>query len=146
MFICCRNLKEITVDVNNTTYHSNGNCLIETASKTLIAGCYTSIIPNDGSVTNINSRVFYECTNLRNITIPEGVTNIDEYTFYKCYGLRNITIPKSVTSIGNNAINYCSNLETAYYTGTEEEWNKITIHSSNYDLNDANIVYNYIPQ
>ena len=63
-FSGCRSLASITVDLNNSVYHSSGNCLIETDSKTLIAGCNTSVIPVDGSVTSIGGWAFDGCTSL----------------------------------------------------------------------------------
>ena len=47
-FASCDSLTSITVDPDNSVYHSSGNCLIETNSKTLVAGCSTSVIPADG--------------------------------------------------------------------------------------------------
>lgn len=35
----------------------------------------------------------------------DGITKIEDYTFYQCSNLRAITIPESVTSIGDNAFN-----------------------------------------
>ena len=57
-FFGCTGLTSIVVEDGNPVYHSAGNCLIETATKTLIAGCKTSIIPDDGSVTSIGKEVF----------------------------------------------------------------------------------------
>lgn len=64
-----KNLTSITVDEANTTFHSNGNCLIETATKTLIIGCATSVIPDDGSVTKIGLLAFANNTHLKEIII-----------------------------------------------------------------------------
>ena len=61
-FCYCTSLKSITVAEGNTVYHSTGNCLIKTTSKTLIAGCKTSVIPADGSVTSIGDWAFDNCT------------------------------------------------------------------------------------
>ena len=72
----CNSLTSITIDRANTKYHSAGNCIIETESKTLISGCANSIIPNDGSVTNIATYAFRDCTGLTSITIPDNVTSI----------------------------------------------------------------------
>lgn len=72
----CNSLTSITIDRANTKYHSAGNCIIETESKTLISGCANSVIPNDGSVTNIASYAFRNCTGLTSITIPDNVTSI----------------------------------------------------------------------
>ena len=37
----------------------------------------------------------------------DGITKIEDYTFYQCSNLRAITIPESVTIIGDNAFNEC---------------------------------------
>lgn len=87
----CTSLTSITVAKGNTKYHSDGNCLIETESKTLIVGCKTSVIPTDGSVTIIGYFAFYGCRNLTNITIPDSVTSIGWHAFYDCSGLTSIT-------------------------------------------------------
>ena len=109
-FIGCMGLTSMTVDENNPAYHSNGNCIIYTSSKRLIAGCKTSVIPDDGSVTSIGDYAFSDCTGLTSITIPEGVTSIGCYAFFGCEGLKSITIPSKVTSIGDYAFSGCSGL------------------------------------
>ena len=102
-FSGCSSLQEIVVAEGNPVYHSAGNCIIETESKTLIAGCKSSVIPDDGSVTSIGDYAFNGCSGLTSITIPGSVTSIGEYAFSGCSGLTSITIPGSVTSIGNDA-------------------------------------------
>ncbi len=92
-FIGCSGLTSITVADGNTIYHSKDNCLIETASKILILGCKTSVIPSDGSVTSIDSSAFKKCTGLTSITIPNGVTSIGKGAFNGCSSLESITIP-----------------------------------------------------
>ena len=92
-FAGCSGLTSITVAKGNTKYHSAGNCLIETESKTLIAGCKNSIIPTDGSVTSIGKDAFYGCTGLTSITIPDSVTSIGYEAFSGCSSLESITIP-----------------------------------------------------
>ena len=117
-FSWCSGLTSIVVDEGNGKYHSAGNCLIETASKTLIAGCKNSVIPTDGSVTSI-----------------------DSYAFYGCSGLTSIVIPDSVTSIGESAFYNCSSLTIVYYGGTAEDWAGINIGSYNYNLTGATRYY-----
>ena len=106
----CTGLTKITVSSGNTVYHSTGNCLIKTETKTLILGCASSTIPTDGSVTSIGFEAFYSHSNLTSITIPNSVTSIGESAFSYCTGLTSITIPDSVTSIGGSAFKNCSGL------------------------------------
>ena len=109
-FSGCSGLTSITVAAGNTKYHSAGNCLIETASKTLILGCKNSVIPTDGSVTSIGSCAFHNCSGLTSVTIGNSVTSIGSCAFYNCSGLTSVTIGNSVTSIGDFAFSCCTEL------------------------------------
>ena len=109
-FRSCTGLMSITVAEGNTKYHNAGNCIIETASKTLILGCKNSVIPTDGSVTSIGDSAFGGCDRLTSIDIPDSVTSIGDEVFYGCTGLTSIDIPDSVTSIGAYAFYNCTGL------------------------------------
>jgi hypothetical protein len=137
----CSSLKSITVETGNTIYHSQGNCLIETASKTLILGCKNSIIPPDGSVTSIEDQAFYDCSNLTSIIIPSGVTEIGYEAFYGCSSLTSIIIPSGVMGIGGEAFYGCSSLRSVYYAGTSTEWKNISIGYDNSSLTSATVYY-----
>ncbi|MBQ8174045.1 MAG: leucine-rich repeat domain-containing protein [Clostridia bacterium] len=155
-FSCCENITSMTVAEGNSIYHSNGNCIIETAKKTLIAGCRNSVIPSDGSVTEIGINAFvccYSlesiiipdsittigggafgcCLSLTNITIPNGVKTIWDFTFLGCDNLTSVTIPNSVTEIKLGAFAFCPSLESIVFGGTKVQWNAITF---GYDWND----------
>ncbi len=95
------------------------------------------------SVTSIGSLAFYNCTSLKSITIPDSVTSIGDYAFSGCTSLKSITIPESVTSIGDYAFVYCTSLKTVYYTGTQKEWDKISIGRANDYLTRATLICNY---
>ena len=86
-FYSCTGLTSIIVGSSNRYYNDgNGsNCIIETSTNTLVAGC-------------------------KNTVIPEGVTTIKRGAFHLCPGLTSITIPKSITSIEGGAFSYCSDL------------------------------------
>ena len=113
-FYGCSSLESIVVESDNTVYHSSGNCIIETATKTLVVGCKTSEIPNDGSVTSIGRSTFKDCTLLESIIIPESVTSIDARAF-----------------------DGCTSLEIVYYGGTESNWKAIDIDSFNSPLTNT---------
>lgn len=85
------NLTTLAVQTGNPKYHSQGNCVIDTAEKILFAGCQSSIIPSDGSVTKIGERAFYDQRYLKDINIPATITEIGEDAFY---------------SFGSNAYSY----------------------------------------
>ena len=122
----CTGLMSVTVADGNTKYHSSGNCLIETASKTLILGCNTSVIPNDGSVTSIGNYAFSGCTGLTSITIPDSVTSIGDSAFKGCTGLTSVTIGNGVTSIRSDAFFECTGLTSITFNGTIAQWNAIS--------------------
>ena len=109
-FSNCNCLTSIAVNNNNPIYHSAGNCIIETESKTLIAGCNNSVIPTDGSVTSIGDAAFKYCTGLTSVTISNSVTSIGSGAFSGCTSLTSIIIPDSATSIGRSAFYGCTSL------------------------------------
>ena len=77
------------------------------------------------------------------LTIPDSITKIDDYAFRGCSSLESVTIPESVTKIDYCAFSYCTGLTDVYYTGTEEQWNRISISNYNDSLTSANIHYNH---
>lgn len=109
-FCNCDALESIEVDIENTTYHSQGNCVIETISKKLLFGCNSSVIPSDGSVISIGEEAFCGCKNLTRITIGSDVTNICDSAFENCTGLSSVTIENSVIGIGKQAFFGCTSL------------------------------------
>ena len=108
----CDNLTSIVVVVNSGTKYydsrNNCNCIIETASNTIVAGCKNSTIPN--TVTSIGEDAFIRCKGLTSITIPNSVTSIGESAFYYCENLTSITIPNSVTRIEGDTFRGCERL------------------------------------
>ena len=62
------------------------------------------------SVTSIGSSAFLDCSSMTDIDIPDGVTSIGESVFFNCSSLTSINIPDGVTSIGDYAFSSCSSL------------------------------------
>ena len=165
----CTSLTSIEVSGNNKNYSSLDGVLFDKDKSWLItypAGktdseyaipnsvtdiggwaffhCYylTSITIGNG-VTTICSHAFYGCGSLTSITIPNRVRSISDWAFNGCSSLTSITIPNSVTSIYDYAFNACTSLKNVYYTGSQSDWEKITIYFDNDCLEEATIHYNW---
>ena len=75
--------------------------------------------------TSLNHSVFYGCTSLVNVKLPESIEEIGSFTFYRCTSLKSITIPNSVTSIGSYAFSGCISLEKINYGGAPYQFSDI---------------------
>ena len=110
-FMGCVGLASMDVEEGNTVFDSRNNCnaIIETVKNKLVAGCKSTVIPED--VICIGWSAFENCTSLKAVTIPNNVTRIDGRAFWGCSNLTSITIPTSVTSIYTNPFAYCDSLK-----------------------------------
>ena len=115
-------LSQITVDENNSIYHSDNNCIIHTSTKTLAVGCKNSIIPSDGSVIYIGAYAF-SGSKLTNLIIPSSIVKIGEFAFSAC-SMTEVVIPISVKTIGSSAFYLCKAL-TIYCEASSKpsDWN-----------------------
>ena len=92
-----------------------GKIIIKSGTKGIASNVFfwctgmTSIeIPN--CVTYIGEHAFEGCEGLASVIIPNSVTSIGYEAFRSCKGLTSITIPNSVTSIGERTFYRCPNL------------------------------------
>ena len=99
----------------SNTYSDGKGVLTFDDDITLIGGVFwdcttlaTITIPE--SVTEIGEGAFAGCSSLTSITIPDSVTSIGDGAFFGCRSLTSVTIGDSVTEIGNNAFRGCSSL------------------------------------
>lgn len=158
----CGSLVELKVDENNKRYHSDGNCIIETATNTLFAGCAGSVIPDyvtsiapyafrgslsltsiviPDSVTSIGESAFKNCTSLTGISIPDGVTSIYFDTFANCTSLTSVTIDNGVEQIFISAFYGCESLKEINYNGTVEQWKTIEIANKPFAKSAVSVVH-----
>ena len=81
----------------------------------------SKIIVRDGVCSISNWGLAYA----RGDVVIEGAVNgIGDYAFYHMQNLHTVVIPVSVKSVGKEAF-YGTDLETVYYGGSEEQWNRI---------------------
>ena len=62
------------------------------------------------SITTIGPSAFTDCSSLRMVKLGASLTRISDFTFSGCTSLESIEIPDSVTSIGDRAFFGCSSL------------------------------------
>lgn len=91
---------------------------------------------------SIGDYSFYDCYELSSVKLGTSVKSIGIYAFAQCTSLASLFIPLSVTSIGNSAFNWCYDLVDVYYSGSNSQWNAISIGSNNTYLTTATIHYN----
>ena len=78
---------------------------------------------------------------IEQVSIGSNITRIGNYAFCDCDCLTSVTISDSVISIGEDSFNFCYDLEVVDFTGSEEQWNNISIESGNGFLTSATINY-----
>ena len=71
------------------------------------------------------------------VVIDDGVTTIGAYAFYDCDDIASLSIPVSVTLMKPYATYNCKSLKTVYYSGTSDQWGKISIQEYNDPLKNA---------
>lgn len=157
-FFDCKRLYNVTIP-NSVTHIGSGAftyCLsltniilpdnITSISDKAFSYCSALIdITIPDKVTYIGNSAFSNCSALIDITIPDKVIRIGGSAFCECKSLRSVTIPRSVAYIGELAFSCGPALKSVYYSGSQEQWAKISIDSGNYGLLTATICYDYSP-
>ena len=62
-------------------------------------------------------------------------------SFSGCSQLRSVTLPETVIAIEENAFIGCTNLRTINFSGSQEQWNQISVADGNDILDSANVQY-----
>ncbi len=101
----------ITVADLNARYFAVDNCLIDSHTDTLVAGCKNSVIPANCGIRIIGKYAFHHCYNMQSIDIPYGVTQIESCAFLNA-GIRTYNLPEGLLSIGDNVFsdNYITSI------------------------------------
>lgn len=111
-FAGCTNLKSITIPIDNIRSFYSGNDGIDVEAFRYCTSLET--IKFSGSTQynwEIGVGAFAQCTNLKEIQIPEGVSKIKDCAFCDCFDLETVRFPKSLKSIGKHAFAGCDRLK-----------------------------------
>lgn len=73
-----------------------------------------------GDAGTVPDGAFYDCNDIKAITLPDGITKIGEFAFASCSSLEYISIGNAVTSIGEYAFNECAALLELHLPATTE--------------------------
>ena len=65
----------------------------------------------NGALTRIGNRAFYNNHELTNLVIPEGVTEVGHAAFYGCTYLAEMTLPSTVREIADHGFALCAKLQ-----------------------------------
>lgn len=102
-----QSISELSFPKGNTVYSSEGCCLIDKNTKTVLRGFAQSVIPD--WVTAIGDEAFLGCTDLVSINFPTSLQIIGKSAFKECTSLEKIKI-EGKTTIKTYAFMYCSSL------------------------------------
>lgn len=76
-------------------------------------------IPNSVTVlgelsplTGYSGSVFFGCSSLKQVKLPDNLDMIDDITFKDCTSLETLELPSTITSIGNQAFAGCTSLKS----------------------------------
>ncbi len=123
----CTNLSDLQIPSNiekigdgafdNTAWYENQPDGLLYIGKVLYAykgdkAAVTDVKINEGT-KSILSGVFSECSNLKNVVIPDSVISIGSLVFSSCTSLTSITVPESVSSLGAGLFRGCTSLKSA---------------------------------
>lgn len=67
---------------------------------------------NTITIVGIEKGAFYDCIDLRTLTIPDTVTSIGENAFMNCHNLTTVHMPARLNNLGKGAFNHCSRLQS----------------------------------
>ena len=86
----------------------------------------------------------FALTNIYAVSVPEGVTTIEIATFNSC-GIKKLYLPSSLSKVTGTFWHYFHDLNTLYYGGSEEQFERLLGDVDRWDLDIKHIKYNAIP-
>ena len=62
------------------------------------------------TLTKLGDYVFFGCSSLTSVTLPDGLTQLGDHVFNKCSSLTSVLLPDGLTQMGNDVFFGCSSL------------------------------------
>ena len=140
----CTNLSHIKVPRTITSF--GYNVFADCPKLTKVGVGITDGIELESNITEIPALMFYGCTNITEVTIPDTVINIGQAAFYKC-NITEIRIPDSVEKLNGSTsgvFQECANLENVelganvVFLGNKTFYNCSKLQSIRYKGNEYN--------
>lgn len=114
-------VQEVTAPVipNNEIWYTSTDGQVVTPDNpdvfgaAIVSNTYTDgkgTITFDGPVTQIGNSAFWQCANLKSISLPETVTDLHISAFGRCSGLEKAELPSTLKTIGQDAFEECTAL------------------------------------
>ena len=144
-FYVCTRLTSVTIPNSVTTIGEGPFADCDSLISIDVASGNLNYSSKDGVLFDKNKSklIQYPVGNQRiEYAIPNSVKTIGDWAFAYCRSLTSVTIPDSVTTIGDWAFYFVDSLKDVYYSGSEEQWKKISIDEYNEPLTNATIHYN----
>ena len=128
LFSNCYALESLVVEAGNAVYDSRNNCnaIIHTATNELVAGCNTTIIPQD--IKRIGAGAMMGCRSLKELVLPQGLKSIGRAAFTNCHDLASISLPESIEWLGAYAF------ENTAYSNDISHWENGVLYLGKYLL------------
>lgn len=95
------------------------------------------------NIRRIGLRAFGYCEFIQTITLPETLETVAEEAFNWCSSIENLIIGRNLQEIALSAFGKCYAIRNVYYTGTQEEFQAVSIAEGNSKLTDAFYFYEH---
>ena len=149
-FYYCKNLTSVKISKSVTSIGKNAFVGCSGLQKVIVpdiaAWCSVSFASfMDNPISQCHYLYSDDNTEITELTIPENVTHIAPYAFYDCSNIKKFTIPDGLLSIGEDAFPYPKSTVNLYFycnTGTSgllAVWNYLSELSKRYDQKAINL-------
>ena len=124
-------LEEITVHSDNAFYYATNNLLFDKKTNVPVLGCKASVIPSDGSITELDLDIFSYISSIETIYIPKGIKTL-HLSFNRMSGLERIIFETEIEHlIVHGDYDECEGKTedcfSVYYCHTEEQWKNVNV-------------------